>query len=260
MDIKEERDKLRNALFEKYFEVQDNYIKFEDLINKLTHITVIWQDLNNLLVKNSKDFDNRWKLEMLKEENYNGKDYLIIKKIFWEYLIIDLNEKRVLSKEEIVEKFNDKVFNDNFYEEKCDEDDYPKMYKFLKYSGNVQQLLELYNKNSDILNIYPRIRYQLNIGEAWTGIIINLADYSVQLHFQTPSQFLYEHLFFSGDLTPDRAQDAQEKIGLERMKEIFEKTKEIPIPISVIPKEYLSYVLDKTEEEKKFVKKFGANN
>lgn len=148
MDIKEGKEKLRNALFEKYFEVKDNYIKFKDLMNKMIPITDSWQYLSNILVENSKDFDNYRKLEMLKEINYNRKDYLIIKKMFWKYLIIDLNEKRALLEEEIIDEFNEEIFINNFKEEKESEgfNYYPEMYEFLEYSGDIDSLLELYNE------------------------------------------------------------------------------------------------------------------
>lgn len=110
------------------------------------------------------------------------------------------------------------------------------------------------------MNIYPRIYYRINIGKAWTSTIINLSGYDVQLHFQTPNQFLYEQLFFGGDLNPSRMQDAIKIIGLEKIEEMFKRTKEIPIPISVIPKEYLPYILTKAEKEKSLVKKFEVNN
>ena len=262
MQLKEQKDKLRNSLFEKYFEIEEESIKFKDLMDRFMPVTKTWQELTNILIENSKDFKKWSSIEMLKEINYNGKDYLIIKEMFCKYFIIDIKEKRILSEEEVVENFNDDIFIDNFNEEKSYEGliYYPRMYHFLEYSGNIETLLDLYNENKDKLNIKPMIHYRLDIGEAWTSIFIDLADYSSQLHFQTPNQFLYEQLYFKGDLTPSNRQDAVDRIGLEKIEEMFRRTREIPIPISVIPKEFLPYVLTPEEKGKVLVKKEKETN
>ncbi len=262
MELKEEKDKLRNELFEKYFEVENDCIKFKDLMDKLMPFTKVWKELKNILIENSKDFDFYMSIEMLKEISNQGNNYLIIKENLWTYFIIDLEGKKVLSEKEVIEKFNDNVFINNFDEEKSNEDliYYPEMYRFLEYSGDIEKLLDLYYKNKGILNINPHIHYRLNIDKAWTGLYINIANYAAQLHFNTPDQFLYEHLFFNGDLTPFGMQDAVTTIGLEKIQEMFTKTKEIPIPMSIIPKDYLNYILSYKEKGKILVKKNEDNN
>ena len=85
---------------------------------------------------------------------------------------------------------------------------------------------------------------RLNHSQAWTYLFIDFANASVQLGFQTPDQTLYEQLFLNYDLTPCGMQDAVNKIGREKIKEIFSKVGNIKIPIEFIPldlyKKYLS--------------------
>lgn len=92
-------------------------------------------------------------------------------------------------------------------------------------------------------NLPTKIHYRLKIGKAWTYFHIDFVNATAQMGFQTPDQFLYEQLFLNYDLTAFGSQDSQERIGIERMQEMFERIKDLKIPIEAIPVElYQQYL------------------
>ena len=96
-----------------------------------------------------------------------------------------------------------------------------------------------------------RIHYVIKLDYSWTYFHIDFVNASSQLAFETRDQFLYEQLYLRYDLTPSRMQDAQNKIGIEKMQEIFQKIKEIKIPQKVIPSDlYKEYLIRSNEEDK----------
>ena len=110
-------------------------------------------------------------------------------------------------------------------------------------------------ENRNLLELSTELHYRLDIDEAWTFFFIDFANAEAQMGFQTPDQFLYEQLFLKYDLTPLRMQDAQEKIGITRMQEMFEKIKDLKIPIEVIPKDLYQQFLKQCNTRKHILKK-----
>lgn len=230
----EERTKLRNQLFEKYFENQEG-IELTTFVNRMSFITDTWKHLHKLLEENVRHYDSYSRLEMLKRIEHRGINYVIIKLDLWKYIIIDIDHNKVLEKEEIQSTFEERFFLIHFAEEKSSSEDYLDMYSFPKYQGNIQEFIAFYLKNQEILMLPTRIYYKLTIDEAWTYFSLNFASGKAQLGFQTPDQYLYEQLFFYSDLTPFGMQDAISRIGIEKMREMFERIKSIKIPKECIP-------------------------
>ena len=134
------------------------------------------------------------------------------------------------------------------------------MYYCLSYEGNLQELISFYEKNKEILNIPTYIYYKLMIGEAWTHLSIDLVGTlgAIQLSFQTKDQFLYETLFLNKNLSPSSMQDAQSRIGKEKMMEMFERIKNIKIPMEYIPKELVALcdvAMNQNKEVLKLIKR-----
>ncbi len=96
-------------------------------------------------------------------------------------------------------------------------------------------LIDFYFQNQKVLNLSTSLKYKIYIGDTWTYFFIDFVNASAQLGFQTLDQFLCEQLFLKYDLTPSKMQDAQSKIGMEKMSEMFSKIKTIKIPIELIP-------------------------
>lgn len=233
------KEELRNKLFERYFECKDG-ILITDLMETVRPIIEVYDKLKDLLIqhKTLKLFSS---IETVKLLNHNGKDYLFFKKASpYSYLVVDIIENRVLSGEEIPDIFAENLFVENFEEPSVElDDDWLEWYHFLRYEGDIKELVDFYNQNKNILDIRTRVFNKLDVGEAWTWLSISLSSGQIQLSFQTENQFLYEVLFLNSDLTPFSLQDATEKIGKEKMLEMFERIKEIKIPKEVIPSQLL---------------------
>ena len=233
------KEELRNKLFERYFECKDG-ILITDLMETVKPIVEVYEKLKRFLIqhKTLKLFSN---IERVKLLSHNGKDYLFLKKASpYSYLIVDIVGNRVLSEEEISCIFEENLFVENFEEPSVElDDDWLEWYHFLRYEGDVKELVDFYNQNKNILDIPTRVFNKLDVGEAWTWLSISLCTGQIQLSFQTEDQFLYEVLFLNSDLTPFGLQDATEKIGKEKMLEMFDRIKEIKIPKEIIPSQLL---------------------
>lgn len=239
-----EKAELRDKLFSKYFDIEDGVLA-TDLVDSLSFIPELWKKLHILCENNVKYFDAWSTLEKIQVLNCKQKKYLILKSRMFQYVIIDIGKKENITEEEFRQEFDENFFVDNFDEVKSkDNKTLFNLYHVNKYDGDVQELIDFYMENQNLLKLSTELHYRLNIGEAWTFFFIDFANAEVQMGFQTPDQFLYEQLFLGYNLTPLRSQDAQERIGVSRMQEMFEKIKDLKIPIEVIPNDLYQQFLN----------------
>lgn len=234
---------LRNSLFEKYF---DNKVGIEasDLVATLSFIPETWKKLHEICEDNIKYFDAYSYLNQCKIIHINQNNYLILKLRTLSYVIIDLNKRQNISKKSFENEFNSDFFIIHFNEPKTDLN-IAKLCSINTFN-KPEILTDFYFKNQEILNLSTSLKYQISIDNAWTYFFIDFVNASAQLGFQTLDQFLYEQLFLNYDLTASRMQDAQSKIGIEKMNEMFSKIKTIKIPIEAIPSDlYKQYNLQK---------------
>lgn len=237
---------LRDILFQKYFEIEDG-VSVKDLNDKLSFIPEVWNKLHILCEKNINRFDRFSSLEKFKMIEFNQKKYLILKLRMWRYVIIDLDRMENITRDEFETIFNENFFVNNFDEVK-DRDDCFDFYFLDKYQGDIQELLNFYLKNETILNMSSEIHCRLDYNGAWTWLFIDFVNASSQLGFQTSDQTLYEQLFLNYDLTPYGMQDAVNKMGREKMDEIFSKVGKIQIPSECIPSDlYEQYLLNSNQ-------------
>ena len=239
-----EKDLLRDRLYEKYFRMQDG-ILVSDLTEKLFFIPEVWKLLHLLCEKNIRHFDAFSSLEQCKMISHNQQNYLILKMRMWRYLIVNVDTMQVVTQSEFEKEFEENFFVNNFNETKeTDEIPYTDLYRMEKYSGNTEELVKFYFAHKAILSLSPSLYCKLEIDSAWTWLHIDFVNANIQMGFQTPDQNLYEQLFLNYDLTPYGMQDAQQKIGIEKMKEIFAKIKDIKIPKECIPSDlYQQYLV-----------------
>lgn len=248
-----EKEILRNQLFDKYFEVK-NGVPVVDLVDILSFIPELWKRLHILCENNIKHFNSFSNLEKFKLIDYKEKKYLILKIRMFKYIIIDIVKMENISEEQFRSEFDENFFVGNFDEIK-DGRDLFSMYDLIRYHGNVQELVDFYNENKELLCLSTELHYRIQIGRAWTYFYIDFANATAQMGFQTPDQFLYEQLFLRYDLSPSRMQDAQGKIGVERMYEMFEEIKKIIIPKEVIPDDlYKQFLIQCNRENQKLEK------
>lgn len=252
---------LRDKLFQKYFQEEDG-ILISDLVNNLSFIPEVWRQLHFLCVNNVKYFHPFSTLEMCKIVEHNKSKYFILKISCWRYIIIDIQKKENITEEEFRRYFDEQFFVKNFNEHKEEDDTlYSSLYYVSKYNGDIDELLDFYMENEQVLSLSTDLHYRLEEGNAWTYLNIDFANARVQMGFQTPDQFLYEQLFLKYDLIPSILQDAQEKMGIEKMNEIFNRIKDIIIPIECIPSDlYQMYLMQSnTNISRKIYKKDNAS-
>lgn len=233
--MNEYKNMLRNNLFEKYFEGKD-YVLLSEIIESTSEITTTWNFLHQILENCIEDYDKWSRLENIKEIEYKNKKYLIIKVMIHKYIVIDLETKKILGEEEALNKFEEQLFIDNFNERKIGEKMYNRIYWFLN-GNNANQIIDYYNQNKRILSYPTKIFYKINMDDVYTFLSIRLND-NIQLSFHGKDQILYETLFMNCDLTPCGVQDTKDRIGIEKMREMFDRIPNIKIPREYIPKEF----------------------
>ena len=225
------RAELRNKLFAKYFKNEEG-ISLKEFLTELQPVIEKYQKLQAILLKNGEDYKKFFKIKKIKKIFYQNKEYLIIKTRVSTYFIIDINNNKSLTEFEAKNIFAEEIFIDNFDER----EGYYRFYTFLKYNGNVEELIRFYTDNEQYFSLNTIIRIRVEEDCAWSYISIDLAGDAVQLGFRTENQFLYESLFLDASLVPSPFQDAGQKLGVECMKEIFSKIGDIIIPQNIITK------------------------
>ena len=242
------KELLRNCLFDKYFENQDGILASE-LVNFLSFIPETWKKLHKICEENIKYFDSYCTLSQCKIIHVNKNNYLFLKLKTLHYVIIDLKNKQNISKQLFEQLFDSDFLVCNFNEPQADFN-IAKLCIIDKFD-KPEILIDFYYQHQQILNLSKSLKYMIFINNAWTYFIIDFVNAKVRLGFQTPNQFLYEHLFLNYDLTASTLQDVQPRIGIEKMDEMFARIKLIKIPLDIIPNDlYEQYSL-----QRKLVKK-----
>lgn len=237
-----DKESLRDNLFAKYFECKDGILA-TDLVNQLHFIPEIYAKLNEMCIGNVEMFDKFDRMKEVKAINFNNKKYLILRENIYSYIIIDMDkEENILNPAEI---FDENFFISNFGERAIEPG--ITFYNFSKYEGNIPELIAFYLENKDVFDLSRNLSYVLSISSAVTRFSINFSEGRAQLAFWAPKQELYEQLFLQYDLSPSSMQDAQKKIGLERMLEMFQEVKKIKIPVEVVPDDLYQHFLTKKE-------------
>lgn len=247
---------LRDLLFQRYFQIE-NGILVSELTEKLSFIPETWRKLHILCENNLKHFNSLSTLEKCKIVEHHQKKYLILKLRIWRYVIIDLDKMRNITKNEFENEFDEEFFVNNFDEIKEDNASiYSSLYEIEQYKGDIQELVNFYIENQDVLCLTTKIHYKLDVGKAWTWFHIDLVNANAQMGFQTQDKILYEQLFLKYDLTPWEMQDAGRKMGIEKMQEILSKIKEVKIPIECIPRDlYQQYLIQCNADAKELILK-----
>lgn len=246
------RDELRNELFDMYFEEKEG-VSLSDLAVKMIPIYDTYAKFKKLLIEKIRCYDSFNRLEMVKELEKNHHKYLIIKEMPMHYIIIDFDTNQTVEREKALQLFDANFFIDHFEERKDEESYFPSVYQFkksTKSTKDLKEIIEFYKENEQLFSYQTEINLHYGTKDAYTYLNISLTEGDVQLGFHTPDQYLYEHLFMNRDLTPYGMQDAQEKITLERMSEMFDQIKEAKIPYSYISKKlYLEVLSDENTKE-----------
>lgn len=248
-----EKNILRDTLFQKYFEIE-NGILMKDFVDKLAFITKVWRDLHILCENNIKFFDSFSSLEKCKMITHMQKNYLIIKLEPWNYVIIDIDKMENVEFLETKNIFDEKFFI-NYFDEIEDTESFLCLFNVEKYDGNIQKLVNFYYENEGIFSLSTSISCKFELNNAWTCFYLDFPNQNAYMSFETSDGLLYEHLFFNYDLTPYGMQDAQQKMGRDKMKEFFRKINDAMLPIESIPNDLCQqYLIHCNNNDKKLTK------
>ena len=244
------KESLREKIFTKYFKVEEG-VKVTELVDKLSFIPEVWNKLHNLCKNNIENFDEYSVIEDIKLLNHNDKNYLILKLPIYRYIIIDIERKENITEEQFENNFDEDFLVSNFNVRKMVDYDFLELYDIKKYDGNIEELLDFYMENEQALNLSKKIDYISKVDNAWIYFHIDFVNEKGQFGFDAKDQFSYEHLDLRCDFRASKMQNAKNKVDIEKMKEMFQKIKEIKIPQEVIPTDlYKEYLIKCNEEEK----------
>ena len=244
MENFKDKNELRKALFNKYFEVEEG-ISVGELVEKIECVRNVYEQLKILVYSGNRKFDIHFFHKSpsgIKKVQINGISYLVVCVDYLQYVVIDLDKKCVMTDyNEVIKIFGKEPFN---IISEC------LLPHFETYTGDIDKLNAFYDENKDYFSFIPQISYDINIGEACTYFHISLNNREAQLGFSTPNQFIYETLFFNGDLKPLGMQDAHHSMGREKMIEILNVAKSIVFPYSAIPEELFRLGIVQRNKEK----------
>lgn len=249
-----EKSELRNELFKKYFEETEGPL-LTDFVDNLSFIPKTWRSLHKICEQNIDYFNTFTSLDHMNLMIENNKQYLVLNFSTWNFIIIDLETNKTITKEEYKKKFDDEVFMNTFYSK----EEQPSFINIIEYNGNPKELLDFYIENKEILTLPTTINYGYEKDSAWTNLNIDFVNEKISLSFQTEDQFLYEHLFLNYDLTPMDFQDATKKIGKERLEEMFNEIKKIIVPKDIIPNVLYKKYLNQRKANFVKIKKINEN-
>jgi len=223
------KDELRNLLFEKYFEIEEG-VSAIDFVNYTMDIKTKWQELHHMLENGLCFFDSHTTMGKVLRVSCDENNYFIINYDLHHYLLLNIEDECAVGEEELPKKMDQNFFVENFGKHHY----IPMISSFDFYEGNSKALIQFLSSNQEFFSLYPVIHYRLSLENAFTYFTIDVVNDRAQLGFETPDQFLYEQLFFNGDLSPFAMQDATAKIGVLKMNEIFERIKNIKLPKEVM--------------------------
>ena len=252
MDISD----LRNELFGLYFQNKEGVVA-RDLVREMASISKIYEGVNARCEENVKFFNSFDQVSKIKEIYCYDKQYLVLKYRLKNYVVFDCLKIENIHEEVFLEFIQTSFFQENF----GGRGDKLLFLNLDFYQGAIEELLRFYEQNRHLFLLPTRVFYPIEFLGAKTSFSILLEKSSAQLSFRADEPFLYEQLYFGSGLEPFNCQDAMKKMGLEKMREMFCRIKEIVIPIEVIPRElYEEYqqqlfssqpkVLSRTKEKK----------
>lgn len=221
-------------LYQLYFE-NENGIKISELMLILQPLINNWNNLYQLLINNSDTFNKYSRINKIKTLKYNETNYLIIKSSLADYLIIDIDNNKVIEYRKNLEPFNKEFFNCYFNDKKIDES----LYYYIDINeDSMEQIINMVNNNSIFLED-SNITYNLNKDNYITKIFIDITNGDVSLSFHNNVGGNFNCIFFNKDLIPIGVSNPTNNIV--QLKEMCQSFKNIVIPDENIP-EYVKTI------------------
>lgn len=233
-------NKLQVELFEKLMDSND--ISLVEVMERLDQYINVWENIFNVLIESSEDIDKYSSLRGIYPIVKDNINYLFIKVDIWDYIIIDIDNEVILSKDEILKLFDEDFFVGNLGEEKIGINNY---YFMDIIDNKLKYLIYTYINNEELLVKNPYISYYIVENDTRVGIEINLIKGSITLCFNDLASGRANYLFFDKKLN---ALGVSNPSGnMEELKIMTERFKNVMIPFSVVKE----YIKDKELENKK---------
>ncbi len=217
---------LKEVLLRKYTDREEG-IELEEFLKNTKTIKNIWQEFHHIVRSNVKYFYKSETIQGLKLVTVCNKIYLFIRLHPWDYLIIDLETKKVVNKIEAQALFSETLFIETFGEEREKE-----KYLFLNICKNPEKILNFYLENENVLSL-PTFFYYSIEEDASTYLYIDFVGKLSHIGFFVNQHGLKEQFFW----------DSQ-----NNNRALYEKTMNIKIPYDKIPSGILEK--DKTRTRK----------
>lgn len=144
---------IKEVLFKKYFEVIEG-IELQEFLEKIEDAKNVWQEFHHILRNQIKYFYKQESIKEVKQIRKENIPYLFIRLHTWDYLIIDMETKQVVSKEAAKTIFEPSFFLENFEEKEQN-------YLFLNTCKNPEAILSFYLENESILKQSPCFFYSV---------------------------------------------------------------------------------------------------
>lgn len=207
----------KERLLEKYFEVKEG-IELEDFLEKIEDVKNIWQEFHHILRNQVKYFYKQETIQGIKIIAIENKPYLFIRLHPQDYLVIDIETKRVIDREKAKTLFDADFFIENFKEEE-------KKYLFLNSCKNPEEILNFYLENESVLKLSSFFCYSIQDKEACSDLYIDFVGKNSHISFFANKQGLKEQYFWETQSS--------------RNNDLFDKIMKIKIPYHLIPNEIL---------------------
>lgn len=231
-----EWNQKQKELFKLYFKNTEG-ITVEEIMNNMKKYTCIWQEFYNFLINSSLDFDKYDDVDRIKIIEYKNKKYLIIKLRIFNYLCIDLDNKKVINFDNTLESFDEQFFIKNFNEHKIENPG--NFYYFLDIDKkDINELIEFIDNNKILLKQNSFV-YKIDDAEYKTYLSFDVSKCSIILHFGNKNMVgNVNYIFLDKNLNPIGASNPTG--NMNDLKEMALKVKDIFVPTCIIPEYIIS--------------------
>lgn len=208
----------------------DEGLSSKDLLKKLENIRGIWRKLYSIIGKEVDPNNDRFSVMDISKVCCNDKVYLMLRIGLWEFIVIDINNMRCLSKEEVIATLNHELF-DRFYG--LDESDV-EYFTFEKLKKKpLKQVVDHFVEHEQVLSSDKRLVYKFYQKDGIVGcytISCDKSDSMVSVNDYKNGRCNY--IFLDIDL---KVYGASNLTGnKESVAKLFDGSRDILIPVYLL--------------------------
>ena len=218
----EEWNRYQLEMFDK-LKSMDEEVRFSDVVDSYKDDVLVWKMFDSILDSSVDEYD--FYTNVSKILFYNG--YLIIKFRLWEYLVINIVNNKVLTKEEILMEIGESVFK------KLDNEDNEFEYFYFYECDDPFNIVSYFINNQDVLLGKRKVNYQYQDDTGRIGIDFNLVrnDIIIYIHsFGNDRRVNYINV--SGDFKPLSVSNPTG--NMEELRELAKELKDIKVSSSLL--------------------------